>query len=344
MTSIFNFFGNIFGYVLWAAFLLFKNYGIAIFIFTLVCKIVMFPFSIKQQKSMAANARIQAKMAEIRKKYGNDKQKFNEETAKLYDKEGVSPTGGCFTSLAPMMIMLGVYYSVINPLTNSLHIASESVTKIVDYVSKLPGVGSNMGTYYDQIVAVKLFPSIRQFVVNDISAADVSKLDKFSSGFNFLGLDLLSTPSDSGFASMLWLIPVLCFVTSVLSSWFSMKLTGNGNAQQGCIKWMMLLLPLFTAYIAYSCPAAVGFYWIMSTVLGFATTVILQHWYSPAIMEAKAEASRVLMLEQEEKKLKFNYVPRMSINTENQGIKANQSKNNANNKKNNKNNKNNKKR
>lgn len=312
MTGIFNFFGNILGYILWAAFLLVKNYGIAIIIFTIILKAFMFPFSIKQQKSMAANARLQSKMAEIRKKYGNNKEKFNEETAKLYEKEGISPTSGCLTSLAPMLFVLGVYYSVINPLSNTVHVASESVTKIVDFVTKLPGIGTKMTTVYSQIEAVKIFPAIKDYITG-IDAADIANIEKFNKGFNFLGLDLLSTPSESGFSSMLWIIPVLCLVTSWLASYFQTKLTGSNTPTQGCVKYMLILMPLLSAYIAYKAPAAVGFYWIISTVLGFVTTVILQRWYSADIMEAKAEAARVARLELEEKEYKYTYKPRPVI-------------------------------
>ena len=57
--ALFNFFGSIFGYVLWPIFYLVQNYGIAIIIFAILAKIVLFPFSIKQQKAMANNARLQ---------------------------------------------------------------------------------------------------------------------------------------------------------------------------------------------------------------------------------------------------------------------------------------------
>ena len=52
-----------------------KNYGVSIILFTIVLKIIMFPFSIKQQKSMAKNTRLQGKQKEIQKKYGDNKRK-----------------------------------------------------------------------------------------------------------------------------------------------------------------------------------------------------------------------------------------------------------------------------
>ena len=99
MMAIFNFFGSIFGYVLWPIFYVVQNYGIAIIIFAILAKIVLFPFSIKQQKAMANNARLQKKQKEIQEKYKNNKVKANEEMQKLYQKEGVNPSSGCLTGI-----------------------------------------------------------------------------------------------------------------------------------------------------------------------------------------------------------------------------------------------------
>ena len=85
-------------------------------------KIIMFPFSIKQQKSMAKNTRLQGKQKEIQKKYGDNKQKMSEEMQKLYQQEGVNPMGGCLTSIIPLIIMMGIYYSVVNPPVSYTHL------------------------------------------------------------------------------------------------------------------------------------------------------------------------------------------------------------------------------
>ena len=73
--QIFSWIGNVFGYLLWFFYEFTKNYGVSIILFTIVLKIIMFPFSIKQQKSMAKNTRLQGKQKEIQKKYGDNKQK-----------------------------------------------------------------------------------------------------------------------------------------------------------------------------------------------------------------------------------------------------------------------------
>lgn len=106
MMSIFNFFGSVLGYLLWFLYTVFKNYGIAIILFTIIVKALMFPFSIKSQKSMAAQSRLASKQQELQKKYAKDQMKYNEELQKLYEKEGVNPGGGCLTTLLPFPIML----------------------------------------------------------------------------------------------------------------------------------------------------------------------------------------------------------------------------------------------
>lgn len=312
MMEFFNFIGGIFGYILWGAFFLVKNFGIAIFIFTIVIKLIIFPLSIKQQKSMAANARLQAKQQEIMKKYANNRQKANEEIALMMQKEGASPTSGCLTSLLPLLIMMCVYYAVVNPLTNTLHIASDKVSAALNTLSTLPGIGSSFNSYYGQIDLVKYFPQLQPYLNNSdgsaiFNANDIQNITDFHNGFNFLGLDLLATPSTSGWGSMLWLIPVLCFATSVASTFLMQKMNGTSmNGQgKGCMTVMFLAMPLFSAYIAYTVPAAVGFYWIASTVFGFIQSVILNKFYNMNIMEAKAEAQRVVLREQEEAGMEF---------------------------------------
>lgn len=314
--DIFNLIGSLFGYVLWFCFMLVHDYGIAIILFTLFLKIILFPTAIKQQKSMAANARLAAKQRELQKKYGNDKAKLNEEVSKLYQKEGVNPMGGCLSSLLPMLLLLGVYYAVINPLTNTMHIASETVTKAVSYLNTLPGIGTSFNNFYGQIDIIKLAqtPQGTTYLSGFFDANTIDQIKDFGQGFHSFGLDLLGRPNE-GFTILL-IIPILCLVTSILAQYFTMKLQGTAQMQQGCMKYMLLLMPLVSAYIAYTVPAAVGFYWIVSTVLGFLQTVILQNFYSANIMGAKAEAQRVALLELEEAKVKYSYNPKF----ENKGI------------------------
>lgn len=315
MMGVFNFLGSIFGYILYAAYYLVQNFGVAIIIFTLLFKIVLFPASVKQQKSMAANAKMQKKQQELKEKYGNDKQKYNEEVQKLYNKEGASPFGGCLTSLLPMFVMLGIYYAVVQPIGNVLHIASDKVTAIMEVANRFPGVSINSSSIYSQIDVLRLFNhpntlSILQDKLGNIITGDeFSKIENLSGGFNIFGFDLLSTPRLEGFFSVAMLIPVLCLLTSVGSQIYMMKKSGSMSNQQGCMKYVLLALPLLTAYIAYTVPCAVGFYWICSNLIGFLQSVIMYKFWSPAMVIARKEGARIALLEQQEAKVPYVYNP-----------------------------------
>lgn len=313
MGDIFNLIGSLFGYILWGAFSIVKNFGVAIIIFTLIVKLLLLPFSLKQQRSMAANARFQKKQREIMDRYGKDRVGAQMEIQKLMQKENVSLTGGCLPMIAPMFVMLGVYYSVINPLTNTLHIASDKVNRLLENMYALPGMGSTFNNNnYAQINAVKYFSPLKEFFTNgEFTSSEAERIDEFAHGFNFMGWDLLATPANSSFASMMWLIPVLCFVTSVASMLIIQKM--NGTPMKGCMFIFIFLMPLLTTWIAFSVPGAVGFYWIASTVLGFVQSLLLNIYYNGSIIEARDEAHRVELRRIQEAQVAFveapDYVP-----------------------------------
>lgn len=334
--DIFNLIGSLLGYVLYFCFSIVQNYAWAIVLFTIIIKAVVFPTAIKQQKNMAKTAAMSRKQQEIREKYGNDKVKMNEEMQKLYEREGSSPMNGCLTTmLLPMILLLGVYYSVINPLTNTLHYDSQAVTNCVSYLNTLPGIGNSFNTFYGQIDILKLAQTSEGVTYLDafFSADQIAQIQQFGSTCNLFGIDLLGRPSEGGFnpfTNVLILIPVLCFLSSVVTQFITMKFqSGNtGQQQPGCMKIMFLILPLFSAYIAYSVPAAVGFYWIISTLLGLVQSVVLQKFYNVNIMTAKSEAQRVALMNINEAKVKYDYQPRQRA-IEPESVQSNKSGNNA---------------
>lgn len=299
MMQIFNYIGFILGYLLWWPLLIVKNFGIAIIIFTLIIKIITFPFSIKQQKSMAANQKLQEKQKLLREKYGNDRNKLNQEMQKLYEKENTSPMSGCLTSILPMLVLLGVFYSVAYPLTNTLHLSGDSVNQALDFMNSIPGLQQSSNTFYRQIEFVNIFPAIQNssFVQEIFSAAEIANISMFNQSFNLLGLDLLSTPSVAG--GIYYSIPALCLLTSIGSQFLLTKI--QGNQMQGCMKVMLFVLPLFSAWIALNVPSAVGFYWIVSTVLSFVQTLVLHKFYNAIKMGGKMEAQHVELLRLQEK-------------------------------------------
>ena len=300
--GLFNFFGSIFGYLLWGLYMLFKNYGIAIIFFTVIVKMLMFPFTLKSQKSMAAQSRLAGKQKELQQRYANNQQKYQEELQKLYQKEGINPGSGCLTTMLPLPIMLGIYYSVIYPLSNTLHVAKDSVAKATDFVSRLPGVVTTTSQYVE-LEIVKNFAALEEHLTM-FSPEDIEKIEFFSRGFKFLGLDLLASPKGSGFASMMWIIPVLALLSYWAQTFIMQKLQQQQQEQQGCMKLMLYGMPLLSAYWAFIMPGAVGFYWIISAIVGLGQSVLQHKFFSAEQVSAKDEASRYVTLQEADAKVK----------------------------------------
>ena len=88
---MFQFFANIFGYLLELLYNIINNYGLAIIFFTIIIKILFIPFSVKQQKTMKKSAKLQEKMKILQFKYKNDPEKLNKEVMELYKTEKMNP-------------------------------------------------------------------------------------------------------------------------------------------------------------------------------------------------------------------------------------------------------------
>lgn len=300
--DIFNFFGSILGYVLWFFYLIVRNYGVAILLFTILVKAVLFPLSVKQQRSMASSGKIAEKQKILAERYKNDKAKYREELQKLYALEGSSPGSGCLLTLIPFPIMVGLYYTVINPLSNALHIASGSISRATEFLATIPGISATFSSRFPEMEILRNFDSLRDlFEKNHIFLPDeMERISGFSHSFNFLGLNLLDTPTASSFGSMMWLIPIVCLLFNIGTQVYMMFTNDAMKNQQGCMKVTMLLMPLLTAFLAFTMPGAIGFYWICNSITMFGQTLVTNYFFSRDHMIANQEARRIARREKEE--------------------------------------------
>lgn len=106
-----------FGWLMKGCYLLVKNYGIALLIFTIITRLITLPLNIKQQRSTARMAQIQPELEKIKQKYGKNQEKLNEETMKLYAKYNVNPMASCLPALIPIILLYAMIPVVYKPLT-----------------------------------------------------------------------------------------------------------------------------------------------------------------------------------------------------------------------------------
>ena len=124
-----------------------------------------------------------------------------------------------------------------------------------------------------------------------VSQETLDKLDNLSSNMQFAGLDLGMIP---GFELPLILIPILSLVMSlvqmIISQIIQKKTNPDMAQQQGCAKFMLYIMPLFSLYIAFQVPAGVGFYWTLSYVFGIAQSLIIYKFWPNEKLQEQARA------------------------------------------------------
>ncbi|ASP79041.1 membrane protein insertase YidC [Sinorhizobium meliloti] len=89
-------------------FRLFGNFGIAVLITTIVVKLIFFPLANKQYASMANMKKVQPKMEELKKKFGDDRMGLQQAMMQLYKEEKINPLAGCW----PILIQIPVFFAL----------------------------------------------------------------------------------------------------------------------------------------------------------------------------------------------------------------------------------------
>ena len=107
--DLFNGFLDILGFVLAFFYRFIPSIGIAIILLTVVLRLLVWPLTAKQAKSMLAMQRAQPEIKRLQAKYKDDRQKLNEEMMKFYKENEINPFGGCLPLLLQMPIFIGLF-------------------------------------------------------------------------------------------------------------------------------------------------------------------------------------------------------------------------------------------
>lgn len=257
------------------------NYLLALLLIALAVKIILIPLGIKQQKGMQKQARLKPKEMAIRNKYKGrtdqpTMQKMNQEIQALYQSEGYSPLSGCLPMIVQLPILFILYNTIINPLKNMIGYSAETITGITNYLKEI-GVAIQGRGDIELIAHIEdNFDGIMSYLqTNNISTANVAI--ETLPNFDMFGIDnfLADVPT---FTSWLILVPILNLAVAFASQFITKKFTYQPmqQQQQGMgMKVMMLILPFITFFVALRVPAAIGIYWLFTSLLSTLQTLIL---------------------------------------------------------------------
>lgn len=124
MNAIFAILAKPLGMLLQGLYSLIGNYAVSLIVLTTVIKIALYPSYEQQQMSSIGMQALQPKIREIQSRYANDRQTMNQKMQELYQKEGVSPTAGCLPMIVQMIIIMGLFALLRNPI---LYMNSETM-------------------------------------------------------------------------------------------------------------------------------------------------------------------------------------------------------------------------
>lgn len=258
------------------------NYIIAILVFALVAKIVLFPFSIKQQKNSQKMARLAPKQEAIRKKYAGrtdraTQMKMNEEMQQLYAEEKFNPMGGCLPMLLQLPIIFVLYSVITNPLSSVLGYTSEKLSQLSTAFTANQSLFEGLKSSLTETDAISLIAHNPAAAVSAFGQQTADEIINFYNSFAVSShFNLMDKPE---MASLLVLVPVLVFVSSFFSTKIIRKFTYNPNAnmagQDASMKVMDWTMPLMILWFSFQVPALVGVYWVFQNVISIGQQYLL---------------------------------------------------------------------
>lgn len=308
------------------------NFILALLLFTLAIKLVLFPFGIKQQKNQQKAAKLRPKELAIKSKYKGrtdqpSQQKMQQELMDMYQKENYNQFSGCLPLLIQMPILFSLYYIIQNPLhyicrfgEAQIEVISETFHRLTNYAYstsyanitiKTTGYLSNKENLQTLINNLPTDGSVPTGAVNiagdtitnyaDFRLDLIERLESTAfPNFNVFGIfDLSVTPSEQ-----IWwyiLVPVCVFLFYFLTTKLQKKFTYQPAAaanQGGSMKMMEYMMPALSAVFTFSVPSAMGVYWIFQNLFSFLQQVALSKLFPiPKMTEEEIKAA-----EREERK------------------------------------------
>lgn len=308
-----------FGWLTRIFFDFFGNYGMAIIALTVLIRGALIPLNVQSQKSMLKMQALSGKTAELQRKYGNDKEKYNEELMKLQQENGAM--GGCTGCILPFLQLIfiwPIYRIVSGPLLYLSQVSSENIQAMIDLATEqgFATAGSRMTEQF-HISLIEILNNNSSFLEECVSKGYIAMGQLLD--LNFLGMDLTKTPAwnpitiigDPKTYLPLLIFPILVIVTNILSMKLSTiwkpgykeqkeaKERAKVNpARQGqtpedqteqTMKVMTWTMPIIMLITTFTLPAAMGLYWVVGGIMGILTQVITYFMFTRPYELKKAE-------------------------------------------------------
>ena len=286
----------------------FDSYGIALILFTVVIKIILFPLQLKGKKGMIKMNIVNSQVQEIQKRCGSDRERYNRELQQFYAENNVSPLGGCGWQMIPIIILYPLYAIIRRPLKYMMWLTEDAVKAVAKALNwtAVQGAEFQIGGYNELILGSMLKSGNLEAAKAEVTALGVSAASMFVINFDFFGIDLSQQPRLDFWAAAegiswnsvgLFLLPLISAALSLVSMIVSQKTNQMNRDQKTKMSPMMLLLgPAMALWIGYAMPAGLCIYWIANSLL-----MMVQEVICGKMLRKDYEAAQKEMEEQKQK-------------------------------------------
>lgn len=248
------------------------NYFIALVLFTLFTKLILFPLMLKQLRSTKAMQRIAPEDKKLREKYKDDPQKLSQEITKLYSENKINPLGGCLLPLIQIPIILAMFWVVKQPLTYVVNMDQSQIQSYTQqYLQKDEVTEAEMKQF--EITVAKEYELVEGMSIGKINLGDTPK-------------DVFSKDESQKVSKWALLIPALTYLFAVLSNKVMQRNQQMTEDQAEMQKSMNLMMPLLSTYISFAWPMALGVYWLIGYIFSIGQQFVLDK-----LMEDKEDSN-----------------------------------------------------
>jgi len=167
------------------------NYGYVLILFSFAIKLLVYPLTKKSYQSTAAMQQLQPEIATLKEKLGNNPQKLNQATMKLYKERGVNPLGGCF----PMLLQMPLLFALFQVFRTTIELRAEPFVwwiqdlSVPDAVFTLP---FSIPVYGSHVAILPILMVVSMFVQQRMMSGGAAQqpqqktMQYFMTGFFFL--------------------------------------------------------------------------------------------------------------------------------------------------------------
>ena len=195
MNALYDIIGVPFGYLMRLIYSLCNNYAVAIILFTVVTRILLFPVNYKTQKSAARMQLLNPKLEKLRKSFANNPQRLQEEQQKLYQQEGVNPMGSCLPAFIQMFLLFGVIDVIYKPITHILNISKNVIENAVDIARGITeDKNLNMSNLRCELMTMENLRN-NSDKYSSLGENFLTKVSEFNERFTLFGANLGKTPT-----------------------------------------------------------------------------------------------------------------------------------------------------